>query len=116
MNVPNADLALVEREKITEYLLNPEHPDNGGKAEFFLALGFRRDGWEIMATALGRLAVTYAVAKSMESAHGKKYILDGAIETPVGKTPVVRTVWIVNTGETVPRLVTAYPHEEKAND
>ena len=116
MKLPKAELALVEREKITEYLLNPEHPDNGGKAEFFLALGFQRDDWEIMATALSRLAVTHAAAKSMESAHGKKYILDGVIETPLGKTPVVRTIWIVDSGETVPRLVTAYPHEEKVND
>jgi hypothetical protein len=48
----------------------------------------------------------------METVHGKKYIVDGAIETPSGKTPVVRTVWIVDEGSDVPRLVTAYPREE----
>jgi hypothetical protein len=47
----------------------------------------------------------------METRHGKKYIIDGDIKTQGGKTPVVRTVWIIETGETVPRLVTAYPHE-----
>ncbi|MEJ7712567.1 MAG: DUF6883 domain-containing protein [Pyrinomonadaceae bacterium] len=36
MMLPNAHLALVERGKITEYLLNPAHPDNGGKAPFFI--------------------------------------------------------------------------------
>jgi hypothetical protein len=48
----------------------------------------------------------------MESTHGKKYIVDGTMETPTGKSPRVRTIWIVDGGETVPRLVTAYPHEE----
>jgi uncharacterized protein DUF6883 len=45
MKLPNAELALVEREKITEYLLNAEHPDNGGKASFLIALGFQRATW-----------------------------------------------------------------------
>jgi hypothetical protein len=112
MKLPNASLVRVEREKITDYLLNREHPDNGGKADFFIALGFLRNDWETLATTLRKLATNCAISQSMESVHGKKYIVDGAIETPIGKTPVVRTVWIVDSGETVPRLVTAYPHEE----
>ena len=32
MKLPNAENAVVEREKIADYLLNPAHPDNGGKA------------------------------------------------------------------------------------
>lgn len=40
MMLPNAHLAVVERLKMTGYLLNPAHPDNGGKAPFFRALGF----------------------------------------------------------------------------
>jgi hypothetical protein len=112
MRLPNASLALVERPKITEYLLNREHPDNGGKADFFIALGFYANDWETLATALCMLVINSPVSRSVESPHGTKYIVDGAIETPVGKTPMVRTVWIMDTGETVPRLVTAYPYEE----
>lgn len=44
MNLPNAERAIVEREKITDYLLDPAHPDNGGKAPFFEHLGFRLYG------------------------------------------------------------------------
>jgi len=65
-----------------------------------------------MAAALRILAISSPVTRSMESQHGTKYVVDGKIETPVGKTPMVRTVWIIDTGETVPRLVTAYPYEE----
>jgi hypothetical protein len=84
MKLPNAHLAKVERKKIAEYLLNPERPDNGGKAAFFVALGFHRDDWEPLADTLRRLARTYSITRSM-AAHGKKYIVDGTIGTPAGK-------------------------------
>ncbi len=112
MKLPRANLAVVNREKIMEYLLNREHPDNGGKAEFFIALGFNLNEWEILAESLRQLAVLSEVSRSMASPHGKKYIVDGQIETPIGKTPIVRTIWIVDTGESIARLVTAYPHED----
>ena|SRR5712692_2109961 len=112
MKLPNATIALVEREKIIEYLLNSAHPDNGGKAQFFLALGFTRDDSMPLANALRALAEKATVAKIVESSHGIKYIVDGTLSTPSGKTPAVRTVWIVDHGSDVPRLVTAYAGEE----
>ncbi len=112
MKLPNAHLAVIEREKITEYILNPAHPDNGGKAGFFEAQGFRRDAWETLAASLRKLAATGDVTEAVESSHGQKYILDARIETPSGKRPIVRTVWIVDRGLDAPRLVTAYPCEE----
>jgi hypothetical protein len=112
LKLPNAHLAIVERAKIIEYLLNPAHPDNGGKAPFFMALGFSPEVWETFATALRAMALHYNVSQNMETMHGRKYIIDGAIDTPAGKSAVVRTVWIIDRGEDVPRLVTAYPHEE----
>jgi hypothetical protein len=52
MKLPNSHLAIIEREKICEYLLNAAHPDNGGKALFFIALGFSREEWLTLASAL----------------------------------------------------------------
>lgn len=92
MKLPNATIALVEREKITEYLLNPEHPDNGGKAGFFLALGFSQDKCELLADSFHQIAMRSEVSQTMESTHGKKYIIDSEIQTPGGKAPRVRTV------------------------
>jgi hypothetical protein len=112
MNLPNATQAVVERGKITGYLLNAAHPDNGGKARFFLALGFSAEGWPSLADALRQMPTAFPIAKSVASPHGSKYILDGRIETPCGKRPLVRTVWIVDAGTQTPRLVTAYPCEE----
>ena len=112
MKLPNAHLAVVEREKITEYLLNAAHPDNGGKAAFFQNLGFDSDDWQAMAEALRKLALTGDVAKRVESRHGQKYVVDGRMETPSQRSPLVRTVWVIDRGLDLPRLVTAYPHEQ----
>ena len=110
LKLPNAHLAVIEREKIVDYLLNPAHPDNAGKAQFFSALGFSRDEWQSLAIALCQLAETNEAAKSMETSHGQKYVLDGRIESPSEKKPLVRTIWIVDRVMDGPRLVTAYPH------
>ena len=109
MELPNAQFALVGRAKLTEYLLNPAHPENGGKAAFFASLGFQRDGWAVLAAALRQMALELPVAKSMETAHGDKYVLDGALAGPSGKAQHVRTIWIIDRGSEAPRFVTAYP-------
>jgi hypothetical protein len=41
MKLPDSARAVVEREMITEYLLNSAHPENGGKAAFLGAWVFR---------------------------------------------------------------------------
>lgn len=96
---------------LTGYLLNPIHPDNGGKAPFFLSLGFTPENWRALAAALRKVGQGFPVAKRVESAHGVKYVLDGHIESPGGTTPGIRTIWIIDDGLEVPRLVTAYPHK-----
>ena len=98
MKLPNAEKAIVEREKVEDYLLNAAHPDNGGKAEFFLQLGFRRDQWEMLAAALKAVAVEADIMTVTDSPHGKKYALAGRIQSPVGKTSKVQIIWIVDKG------------------
>jgi len=111
MNLPNADQAVVERAKIVDYLLNPAHPDNGGKTRFFTKLGFRRGEWEGLASALRALASEAEVVHHSNSPHGEKYVMIGRIVSPGGKSPRVKTIWIVDRGWEVARLVTAYPYE-----
>ena len=52
MKLPNADKAVVEREKIVDYLLNPGHRYGASKARFFAQFGFRPESWEVLAAAL----------------------------------------------------------------
>lgn len=112
MKLPNGALAIVEREKITEYLLNAAHPDNGGNTAFFLSLGFDRSDWQTLAEAFRKLALVEDVIGRVESHHGQKYVVDGRMETPSKRFPLVRTVWIIDRGLDTPRLVTAYSHED----
>jgi hypothetical protein len=112
MNLPRADAVEIAKEKITEYLLNPRHPEGAGKAIFFLDQGFLPEAWQVFADALRHLAARFPVVKQVDSIHGTKYVVDGELETPSGRSPTVRTVWIVDRGEENPRFVTAYPREQ----
>ena len=112
MKLPNANQATATREKVADYLLNPAHPDNGGKAEFFGKLGFRRNEWKILAATLQTLAQKAKVSQHTWSPHGWKYVIVGQIESAAGKSVAVKTIWIVDNGLDVARLVTAYPSKD----
>ena len=109
MKLPYAEQAQVDREKITEYLLSDEHPDGSNKARFFKRFGFRTEGWETLALALRTHASSHPVVKIVESQFGVRYTVEGEIETPDGRNPHVRTVWVIETNSTQPRFITAYP-------
>jgi hypothetical protein len=110
----NAHLALVERHKIVDYLLNAAHPDNGGKAQFFESLGYSVDISELLIDALRAVVLTGEVVESVESFHGEKYVVDGPVssQTESSHSRMVRTIWIIDRGQEAPRLVTAYPGKE----
>ena len=109
MRLPNADLAFVQREKITEYLLNPRHRYGGSKARFFFEFGFHTDEWEVLAEALRQHGQNHEVRFVRETSWGPRYEIDGELKTPDGRQPGIRTVWQLDEGEIAPRLITAYP-------
>ena len=109
MDLPFKDSLRVDQAKITEYLLSESA--GRGKAAFFLRLGFRPESWEVLAEALKAQASTNPVVSTVDSAYGRRYSVDGDIATPDGRQPRprVRTVWILQTGDEAPRLITAHP-------
>lgn len=109
MYLPSASDALISPGKIVGYLLSFEHRDGRGKAEFFTRFGFTRQAWQQLASALLEHARSNEVEKTEESAYGTRYIVTGALETPDGRNPLVRTVWFIGSDDPRPRLVTAYP-------
>jgi hypothetical protein len=115
MDLPYKVHAVVEREKVRDYLLSPSHPTGKGKAEFFTSMGFQREAWEVLADALRQMARNCSVTINMTSPHGQKYIVDGMLVTPSGQLPFIRTVWVVDAGGDRPRLVTAYPIAQEAS-
>lgn len=106
--LPDGANAQVDRSKITGYLLSLEHPDGRGKAEFFMRFGFRLERWELLAEALREAGRSNPVTNVAQSRHGTRYTVDGPIQAPDGRRPIVRTVWIVESGNP-PRLITAHP-------
>jgi hypothetical protein len=109
VKLPNYENAIVPRAKIVEYLLSPTHRDGRSKAAFFTRYGFSVDRWEELAAALLRHAAGHAIAKIEDSPFGARYIIEGGLATPDGRVPVIRSVWFIETGEHLPRFVTAYP-------
>ncbi len=84
------------------------------KAEFFVRFGFQAEQWERLAESLRLHGTTHAVVKTVESAFGTRYAVDGPLASPDGRAPLVRTVWILDKGTTIPRVITAYPLEDDA--
>ena len=109
MKLPNAQLAIVEREKLTGYLLNPEHRFGASKARFFLEFGFALEAWERLAAELRAHAQAHDVARWRETGFGPRYEVEGEMTAPDGRRPRVRTVWQMDKGQIAPRLITAYP-------
>ncbi len=110
MRLRNAHLAVVDRRKVTDYLLNAGHPSNGGKAKFFQSLGFSAEAPERLVEGLKRMSVG-DVTERVETRHGDVYAVEGLLIGPDATRParMVRTVWIVDVAVGVPRFVTAYP-------
>lgn len=109
MPIPNAALAVVPCEKVTEYLLDPLHLVGGSKAQWLLSLGFDRRRPEQLADSLLEMVLHAATYTAEESVYGVKYTVPGRIPTPSGRSVNIVTVWIAEPADPRPRLVTAYP-------
>ena len=109
MKLPGHEQAVVAEVKITGYLLSETHEDGRHKAIFFTRLGFSVAQWQVLAQALLEHAAEHEVASVLSTPHGDHYAVEGELRTPSGRRPLVRSVWAVDTGSTVPRLITAYP-------
>ena len=107
--VPGADRAVVEERKLTAYLLSDSHPTGRSKAAFFRYFGFEPAEWQRLQQALLIHIRAPDVVNVDQTKFGLKYTVVGRLKTPSGRSPFVRSVWFVATGQDVPRLVTAYP-------
>src|ERR1700679_1141707 len=106
--LPNAHRARLDVRKLADYILNPGHPVGRHKAAIFrAALGFSRSSMAVPASASLRAVVTAPATVTLTGHHGTRYLVDMEIVGPTG-IAIVRTGWIVEHGETEPRLVTAY--------
>lgn len=107
---PWPSLWRIEHSKISNYLLNLNHPKGGPKARFWLAFGFDPSNPGVMAQALASHAWENAPGTLKTPLVGPpRLVFEGTIDTPDMRDPIVRTVWELEDPNTA-RFLTAYPH------
>lgn len=109
MRIPNWHKAVVSRHKIEGYLLSARHPHGRHKAAFFASHGFASKSWRVLVEALRRHAEEHPASGSEDTPFGRRYSVDGPLSGPTGRSVPIRSVWFIETGDDVPRFVTAYP-------
>jgi hypothetical protein len=112
VKIPFAERAVVEGEKVREYLLSATHPVGRFKAAFFSLLGYTDEKWPELQRDLLQIAVRGDAVQGKFSRFGNKYEVPAILTGPSGRSAAVLTVWIVRHGEEIPRLVTAMPGDK----
>jgi len=100
--------AAIDERKLSGYLLKKDHPGNGGKAAFFLSLGYGQAQVADLRKALLSVAAYGQVVRQVDGVYGSKLVVDGLLWPKSGGVPRrVRTVWIVASAGDAPRFVSA---------
>lgn len=98
----------IDRDKIHNYLLNPNHKDGWSKAKLLLANGFSISDPGAVADALALHAIRHWPGRVVTTSYGEKHVLEGPIQMPNGTSPNMRSIWQIDNGSTVVRFITAY--------
>jgi len=107
MKLPHGDQALMDAE-LFGYCLNPYHPRGRHKARVFESvLGITRLHTPVLKHALLTAAATGDAVEGESDSYGRRYVLDFEFAGPVG-TGLIRSAWIIRSGEYFPRLATCY--------
>ena len=109
MRIPNSDRAVIESSKLTEYLLNIEHKRGGAKAKLPIQFGYSIDNWERLEADIRQFHLTQDVTVIKETDYGTRYEISTSLMTPVERPLVVKTVWQIDIGTDIPRLITLVP-------
>lgn len=91
VQLSNFSKAVIPKEKLTNYVLSETHPIGKSKAKFFYTLGFDATNVNLFEKSLLRVAETEEIIGEVTTPYGTKYVIDGKLDTPVGKTVKIRT-------------------------
>ena len=106
--LPHGDKAILDIHKIEDYCLSLSHPRGRHKARVFRdALGLHASDAAWLRDVLLDAARSGEASRETVNAWGVQWRLDITVRRQE-KSAVVRTIWIVRTGETMPRFVTCW--------
>lgn len=108
MKLPNADRAVVEIGKLRDYSLNPAHPEGKHKARVFVTLmGLTMTDAGHLRRMILDAVLTQDAIRGTTDKHGARYAVDFETQGLHGLV-TIRSAWIIDAGESVPRLVSCY--------
>jgi hypothetical protein len=106
--LPQADRSVLDIRKIEDYVLDPLHPRGRHKARIFReVLGLQRSDATWLRDVLLDAVRSNEASQVSSDIWGTYWRCDISIKRQ-GKAAVVRTIWIVRTGENMPRFVTCW--------
>jgi len=106
--LPNAEKAILDIRKLEDYCLSPSHPRGRHKARVFRdALNLQRSDAAWLRETLLEAVRSHEATQTETDAWGTYWDLDVKIGRQ-SKSAVVRTIWIVRTGESRPSFVTCW--------
>ena len=109
MRLPGGERAIIDPEKLRDYMLSRAHPVGRFKAAFFASLGYEIDNWQDLDRALRAAAGQAEAEPEDRTPYGQKYRIRSILEGQAGRSAEIVSVWIILDGETAPRLVTVMP-------
>ncbi len=106
--LPNHGAAEIDIAKLRDYCLNPAHPRGRHKARLFeAALGITAREADWLRQALFTGLVGAEADRQATDQFGERWKVDILVARQT-RHVVVRTIWMIRTGEVVPRLVTSW--------
>lgn len=106
--LPAGERAVVEMDKVTDYILSPAHPTGRHKARVFAAsLGLTAVHAPDLEAALKLAAASDEAEFLRDDQYGAHYRLEFMMVFKERRRRV-RSLWVVRNGEDFPRLVSAF--------
>ncbi len=106
--LPNADRAVIDRAKLRDYSLNPNHPTGAHKARVLAAsLGLSPANVEVLHDTVRAAALSQPAVSGKLDEYGHRYVVDLVMQR-AGRQATVRSTWIIRIGEDFPRLTSCY--------
>ena len=109
MKIPNAETAVIARDKLCEYLLNSNHRRGASKAKFLVLLGYSKEQPERLEFDIRTQHLTADVDEERDTEYGKRYEIVAPLQGPNGQAATFRSVWQIDVGSDFPRLITMHP-------
>ncbi|RJP22107.1 MAG: hypothetical protein C4527_22490 [Candidatus Omnitrophota bacterium] len=108
VRLPNGEHAFIDLRKFYDYILDNEHDEGKHKARLFQSvLGITICNVDLLVKALREAARSNEVILGKKDDYGQRFTIDFYFIGPISKA-VIRSAWIIRTGEEIPRFVSCY--------